>query len=554
MKSAIRFGLVMLILLLGAGGLWFYWSRTAPRAGASTGGVFTQVVEVRRGSLSASISVVGELEAVQKADLTFDRMSGVAELVELNVQAGNPVQAGQVLATIDPAPYQQALDQARSELQAAEETLADLQAPPTELEIAQADLAVAKAELQLQQAQDALDDLIHPDIAALQSDVAEAEATLAKAQAYLVALQSSDAYQLELQKKLDAEAEVAAEYNRLASETYSDPWYQDRLQLAYNKMMDAQDPRISLEIQRQIDILKAQMEVRKAQAALEDAQEALAEAQAGGDKLKLAQAQVAVREAEVALAQAREERAKLDEGPDAVTLAQAQADVDKKRLAVNEAEAALVGTELIAPFDGTVLQTYAKPGDLITADTPILTVANLKALQVVASVDETLIRRVAVGQQAQITFDAFPGQTFRGEVLSVPLQGTLQGDVMVYEVPVSLEGAEGLPLLVGMTANVKIQVGQVEDALLVPTMALQRVGGLYQVLVPNGVDPAGEPEAVPVEVGLSDGVYTQIVRGLNPGDKVVVQIEASQSNPFFRGLGGMMIMGGGPPRSSSANR
>ena len=78
---------------------------------------------------------------------------------------------------------------------------------------------------------------------------------------------------------------------------------------------------------------------------------------------------------------------------------------------------------------------------------------------------------------------------------------------------------------------------------------------MYQVLVPNTVDPAGQPEAVPVEVGLSDGSYTQIVRGLNDGDKVVVEMAAAQSNNNFRGFGEMG--GGGPPpdaqrRSSAA--
>ena len=80
-------------------------------------------------------------------------MSGTAPLVTLDVTAGNTVTAGQVLATIDPAAYQQALDQARSDLQAAEEKLADLKVPATELDIAQADLAIAKAEQSLAQAQ-----------------------------------------------------------------------------------------------------------------------------------------------------------------------------------------------------------------------------------------------------------------------------------------------------------------------------------------------------------------------------------------------------------------
>ena len=129
---------------------------------------------------------------------------------------------------------------------------------------------------------------------------------------------------------------------------------------------------------------------------------------------------------------------------------------------------------------------------------------------------------------------------------------------MVYEVPISLVGAEKLPLLVGMTANVKIAVGQAENALLVPAMALQKVSGMYQVLVPNAVDPQGQPEAVPVEVGLSDGTYTQIVRGLNDGDKVVVEMAAAQSNNNFRGFGEFGGGGGPPPgeqqRGSAAGR
>jgi len=159
----------------------------------------------------------------------------------------------------------------------------------------------------------------------------------------------------------------------------------------------------------------------------------------------------------------------------------------------------------------------------------------------VASIDETTIKRVAQGQAAQITFDALPGQTLRGQVGEVPLQGALQGGVMVYQVPISLTGADAgrLPLLVGMTANVKIQVGQAQNALLVPTLAITRGSSGYQVLIPNATDPQGEPVAVPVEVGLSDGVNTQIVRGLNLGDKVVARIAAAtQTNSFFGGPGG----------------
>jgi HlyD family secretion protein len=556
MKKFSRIGALVVILLgLSTGGVWLYRSRAATQSSDSTSTGFTQVVAVQRGDLSSAITVVGELAAVQSEDLAFERMDGTTKLLELRVAAGNTVQAGQVLATIDPAPYQQALDQAQSDLQAAEEKLADLQTPATELEISKADLAVAQAEYQLQQAQNDLEEVIHPDIAQLQSDVANAQVALVKAQSSVVAAQQDTAAADQLAKLRDAEATAASEHGRLAAETYSDSFYQDRLLTAYNKMMNATDARVTAEVQAQVNVLQAQIQLRQAQNTLADAQAALADAQAG-DPLTIAKAELAVRNAQVNLAAAQDARTQLDEGADATDRTAAQANLDKKRLALQDAQAALTDTQLVAPFAGTILQTKVNVGDTLAANTTILTLANLQHLQVLAAVDETTIRNVTAGQQAQITFDALPGQTWSGQVLAVPLQGTLQGGVMVYEVPISLGDAENLPLLVGMTANVQIQTGQVADALLVPSMALQQVNGLYQVLVQNSADPQAAPEAVPVEVGLSNGTYTQIVRGLNEGDRVVIEMMASDSSADARGFGmmGMSPGGNAPPSAPSDTR
>lgn len=538
MRRTIR--IIASVLALAAvvgGGYWYYENRLASAA-AAAGTTYTRVVPVTRGALNATVSVVGQLEAEQSASLRFELMNGTARLASLAVQAGNTVAAGQVLATIDPAPYQQALDQAQSDLAAAEEALAELQTPATALRAAQADVAVARARVQLQKAQAALDDLVNPDIAQLQAAVTSARAALAKAQADLQAQEQDQSAGDQLDRLREAEAKAAANYARLASETYWDEYYQDRLELAHKEMMDAQDARVSYELNQQATALQRQAAVRKAQANLAAAAEALADAEAGGDALAVAQAQLAVSEAEVDLEAAQAARAALDAGPDAVAQAAAQAAVDRKRLAVQEAEAALAGTQLRAPFDGTVLEVSVSAGEQVAADTVVLTLADLRTLRVVASVDETTIRQVQAGQGAAISFDAYPGQSFTGEVLAVPLQGALQGGVMVYSVPVSLRGGEGLTLLVGMTADVEIAVAQVTDALLVPSMALQQVNGLYQVLVPDTADRDGEPVAVPVEVGLSDGTYTQIVKGLNAGDQVLVQLEATSSGTGTRNVAG----------------
>lgn len=534
-------GAILLVAALAGSGYWLYRTRIAATPNESTGDTLIQIVDVQEGNLSSAITVVGELASVQSADLTFSRLNGTTTLLTLNVSTGNIVTEGQGLATVDPASYEQTLDQAKGDLQAAEKKLAELKTPATALDIAKADLAIAQAKYQRQQAQDALDELLNPDIAQLKTAVTNAQTALAQAQADLTALQNDDATETQLSKLRDAEATASTEHARLAGESYTDSYHQDRLQVAFNKMMNAADARVTAEVQAQVNLLKAEMQVRKAESTLADAQEAFVEAQTDGDALALAKAELAVQTAEVALLSAQEARAELDEGADTTTLAAAQADLDKKRLTLADAEADLAGATLTAPFDGTVLQTYTTAGDTIAANTQIIALANLNDLQILASIDETTVRRVAAGQPAHITFDALPGQTFTGQVASVPLQGSLQGGVTVYEVPIAITGQKP-DLLIGMTANVQIQTGQVENALLVPTMALQKVNGLYQVRIPNATDPNGEPESVPVEVGLSDGTYTQILRGLNPGDQVVVELSTSEASNFnMRGFG---IMGG----------
>jgi RND family efflux transporter MFP subunit len=476
-------------------------------------------------------------------------MSDPAPLITLDVTAGNTVKAGQVLATIDPAAYQQALDQAESDLQAAAEKLADLKMPATELDITRADLEIAKAEHSLAQAQQDLVDLGAQDLTDLQNAVrnAQDDITVAERQQTLAAHDSLAKSERDLQYAVGWHQRRIADLQKLVAENKANLEQKQEITTEQEKLAEIQADLAQVSAERQLALQSAAAQVVTARTALAQAQQDLADAKQGGDEIDVARMQLAIKEAEVSLAAAKDTRSQLDEGADATELAATQAAVDKKRLAVQDAEQALAGTQLTAPFAGTILQTHVNAGDNIAANTRILTLANLQQLQVLASVDETTIRRVAAGQPAQITFDALPGQTLAGQVGEVPLQGSLQGGVMVYEVPISVDGAQNLPLLTGMTANVQIQTGQAANALLIPSMALQKVNGMYQVLVADPVDPAAEPQAVPVEVGLSDGAYTQIVRGLNDGDQVVVQMSSADSNNAFGGFGGggfMMQMGG----------
>jgi len=558
MKRILRIiGVFLLLAVLAGGGYWYYSTRLAPgstTAPTAAGGSYAQLVAVKQGSLSSSITVVGQLEAVQSADLAFGRMNSAAKLATLTVKAGNTITNGQVLGTIDPASYQQALDQATSSLTAAQKTLADLKTPPTDLALAQADLAIAQADQQLAKANADLADLQAPDLSTLKDAVLNAQDTLAadKVQAQLVERDANAKSERDLQYSEGWHQRKIADLQTLVATGKANLEQTTLLATEQETLGQVQADLARVSAERRLAIQAAAATVAKDEAALKTAQDALAKAQAGGDPVALAQAKLAIHNAQVAQLKAHDDRSTLVAGADPTALATAQANVDKLRLAVSNAQADLAAAQLVAPFDATILKVNNSPGDFVSASTTILSLANLKTLQVVAAIDETTIRRVSTGQDASVTFDALPGQRFAGKVLDVPLEGTLQGGVMVYNVPISLTGVDKLTLLVGMTANVQIQIGQVADALLVPTMALQSANGAYQVLVADPANPTAAPQSVPVETGLSDGTYTQIVRGLNVGDQVVVQMTTGATNNNNRagggGLGGLQFLIGGRGR------
>jgi len=118
-------------------------------------------------------------------------------------------------------------------------------------------------------------------------------------------------------------------------------------------------------------------------------------------------------------------------------------------------------------------------------------------------------------------------------------------NVVSYEVPVSLEGAEGVSLRPGMTANLSIVVGRQENVLLLPALAVQQGEEGNVVIVQD--TPQGPTEATPVEVGLSDGMYVEVLRGLNEGDRVVVEYQSQEQPGGFGGFGGMIHSPGGIP-------
>ncbi len=530
-RSSVLIAGLLVLSLLGLAGCGAVGSSST----AGTSAAYTQTMAVTRGNLVASITPTGEVYAPKQVELTFP--ANDLTVLEVHVAAGQYVEEGTVLARVDPTPLQRAVDQARADYLSAKKAWEEAQEPHTALDRMKAELAVAQAQTALEEAKRNLEEALQPDLEEARAAVEKARRQLQKAQDDLKALQSDPSVEENLRYLEWLANEAEAEHGRLLQNPNPSEEQQDRIWLARNAMLDAQD---NLEVARAraaLNLLNAQFRVTQAEWALADAEEALAELQGGPDPVAVAQAKNAVAQAEYNLAKAQEDLRSLLAGPDPDDLALAEARYKAAEAALAEAEADLEGATLRAPFAGTVLTVNVRPGDRVSSNQVAIVLADLEELRVLAYVDETEISQVERGQEVEVTFDAFPGRRFRGEVLEVPLRGELVGNVVTYEVPVSLEGTGGVPLKPGMTANLRVIVGRREGVLLVPTMALEQGDEGYVVRV---VELDGGEVLVPVEVGLSDGTYTEVLRGLNEGDQVVIQAQAAQTaqrGPMTGGFG-----------------
>ena len=501
---------------------------------------FTEVVIVTRGDLTASISPTGEVVVEDRVDLTFD--VNKTELIELLVTAGQQVQEGDVLARIDASGLERDLDQAEANMLSAQDKLEDALEPYSELDQKKAELAVARAEVALRQAQDALDEIVNPDIEALEEKVRQAEYSLESAQLNLKLTQTSSQVGRNVRDLQYAVSWHERDYNNLKAkydqgkinaETLSDKWEE----------LDNLDRQLAAaEANAQSSLSDAEDRVSQAEEALAEAQEVLEDVL---DALKIAEAQSNLEQAEYDLAKAKDELDEILAGPKTKDINLAQARYDSAVAAHEEALEAVENATMVAPFAGTVISTGAEVGDKVNTNRVIVTLADLDALEITAWIDETKISQVKAGQKVAITFDAFSGQLFTGEVLEAPLEGTLQSNIVTYEVPVSLEGAEDINITPGMTANLTIITGQTEDAVLVSALAIQQ-GEDGNVVILQ--DAEGSTVVTPVQVGLSNSTYVEILRGLNEGDQVLVQYEIEEEMFDFRSMRNLTSPdGGGQP-------
>lgn len=220
---------------------------------------------------------------------------------------------------------------------------------------------------------------------------------------------------------------------------------------------------------------------------------------------------------------------------------QAKEQVASAKEEVQRAQTNLSYATITSPIDGVVLSKSVEEGQTVAASfsTPeLFTIAqDLTNMQVVADVDEADIGDVKEGERVSFTVDAYPDDTFEGEVKQVRQEATTTNNVVTYEVVISAPNAD-LKLKPGLTANVTIYTAERKGVLSVPSKALrftpqkETVGKMKIVDVANAKNKVWTIEgnsivAHKVNIGMTDGTNTQIVSGIAEGTKVITGLNVT---------------------------
>ncbi|HWP46636.1 MAG TPA: efflux RND transporter periplasmic adaptor subunit, partial [Candidatus Limnocylindrales bacterium] len=222
----------------------------------------------------------------------------------------------------------------------------------------------------------------------------------------------------------------------------------------------------------------------------------------------------------------------------------ALAGIKQAEAALEQAKVNLEHTTIRSPIDGIVISRSVDVGQTVAASLQaptLFTIAqDLTRMQVNASIDETDIGKVRVGQEVIFTVSAYPGESFSGKVTQIRNQPITTQNVVTYDTIIEVDNPE-LKLKPGMTATVSIITAKREGVKRVLNAALNfkpaSIEARQPVALPKGtrrvwiLSNGSDPRPVSVEVGLTDGTYTEIKGdSLQEGQEVITGIKEAKTD------------------------
>jgi len=263
--------------------------------------------------------------------------------------------------------------------------------------------------------------------------------------------------------------------------------------------------------------------------------------------IEMAELQVEIAEEQVKVARAQYEIGKenLDNGVLGVSedVLELQVDIAKAswesakfglesaKLSLESAELNLEKAEIVAPFDGMVADISIAEGKEISTTalaTPAISLVDTSDIEMRGSIDEIDISVVELNQEANILLDALPAEEIKGRVAFISPTGTTLIGVVSYETRITLDNPDER-LRDGMSATAEVIIERRDDVLMIPNRAIRGTLENPKVLV-LADEQQEEREII---LGLTDGINTEVLSGLDEGEKVVLRTSEERPGGFF---------------------
>ncbi len=553
-----RWGVLIAAVVLGFVGYLVFASR------GSEPEIEYRYAPVERKELVLSTSATGQLVPLTTVDV---KSKAGGKVVRLAVDEGTRVQAGDLVAVIDPSDTQAAFDQASADLTAAEaralqaEKNYELQLRQTENGIrqAQANLETAKARYERARIEAERQPVVSES--ALRSAQAAHDAALADQrrlkEVTVPQLRRETAANLDRARTDLQTAEAALRRAReLLSKGYVSQAEVDRAASAHASAKAAYETARQRADTLERD-LAAQIEaqdnaVKRAAAALEQAKAGLRDVEVSRRNLEEAKANLEA--ARVQLRNAQD--ARLNVLIRQSEIQAAKAGTVRSKVSRDNAKVQLDSTTVVAPRSGVVTLKYLEEGTIIppgtstfSQGTSIVQISDVTRMFVDCAVDETDIGKIRVGQQVRILTEAYPGRPLPGVVRRINPAATTEQNITAIKVRVEILNFQNLDLRPGMSATCEFILLAKPNVLVAPAQAVRNENGRTYVKVKTA-NPA-KPAERDVKLGEAGNDGVEVLEGLKEGEEVVVaeidlaQLRETQRKMLEAQQGGGLA-GGGP--------
>ncbi|OQA17041.1 MAG: Macrolide export protein MacA [Chloroflexi bacterium ADurb.Bin360] len=224
--------------------------------------------------------------------------------------------------------------------------------------------------------------------------------------------------------------------------------------------------------------------------------------------------------------EAKDNLAQLEKGPSESSLESSELDIKAAQLALTQAQEDLQAASLKSPFNGVVAAVNLLTGVAAPTTAAAITLIDDSVFFVDVTVDETDIGKIQIGQQTEITLDAYADMTLDGEVVTIAPLATNVAGVIAYPVRVRISPNEAVAIRDGMTASILIRTRQLQDVVLIPNWAIRTdptSRELFTYCYCLGSEQ--EPQRVVITLGERNESFTQVLEGLEAGATVALVTE-----------------------------